>query len=170
MNLVDRNWSVQRISAFAILHPLMIRPLIVEIPNYRSGTRRLLVEKSEWICLVDHMSVMPRNDVILIQRTFGDAGDEVLPDTGILTRAQRMRIFVPIVEASHHRHGPRIGGPYAEGGAGFAVHRSKVRAELLVGTVVASLVEKIKVLLGQKCHVSATSRSYPQWRTGVSPV
>src|ERR1700735_874849 len=147
MNLVDRNWSLQRISAFAILHPFMIRPLIVKIPNYRTGARRFFVEKSEWICFVDHMAVMPRNDVIFVQRTFGDAGDEILPDTGTLTRPQGMRIFVPIVEAAHHRYGGRIRGPHAKGGAGFAVHGSKVRAELLVSAVVASLVEKIKILL-----------------------
>jgi len=52
--------------------------LIFKIPNYRTGTRRFFVEKPEWICFVDHMSVMPRNDVIFVQRTFGDAGDEIL--------------------------------------------------------------------------------------------
>ena len=37
----------------------------------------------------------------------------------LLTRMQRMRIFVPIVEAADDGYGVRIGGPDAEDGAGF---------------------------------------------------
>ena len=66
MNLVDRNWSVQRISALAILHPFVIGPLVVEVPHHRSGTWRFLVEESEWVGLVDQVPVMPRNDVIFV--------------------------------------------------------------------------------------------------------
>ena len=44
-----------------------------------------------------------------------------------------------------------FGRPHAEVGAGFAVDGSQVCAKLLVSAVMASLVEKIKILLGQ-CH------------------
>src|ERR1700693_87347 len=102
MDFIDRDGSLQGISAFALVHPVLIGPLVVEIPNHRSGARRFLVKESEWVCLVDH--VMPRNDVILVKGAFGDSGDKIFPDAGILTRTQRMRIFIPIVEAAYDGH------------------------------------------------------------------
>src|SRR5208282_4079246 len=117
------------------------------------------MQESERVGLVDHVSVMPRDDVILVNGAFGDPGNKFLPNARTLTRAQGMRILVPVIEAAHHGYGAGIGRPHAEAGAGPTVDRSKMRAQLFVGAVMPPLIEKIKILLSQKSHFSARPRA-----------
>jgi len=99
------------------------------------------------------MSVTIRHDVKFVNRAFGDRGDEPFPDTRTSTGMQRMRTVIPTVEAADDRYLARIGRPHAETRALLAAYRGKVRAHLFISAVVAALIEKIKVLLGQKASL-----------------
>src|ERR1700676_4883028 len=152
MDLIDGNRRMQGISALPVLHPVLIGPLVFEIPHQRGGARGFLMQESEWVCLVHHMPVMPRNDVELVKGSFGDARDEPLPKARTSTRIERMRIFVPCVEAANDGHGMGIRRPHAKVRAGLTADRNRMGTQLFISSVVATLIEKIKILLSQKSH------------------
>src|SRR5271155_1422414 len=88
----------------------------------------------------------------LVNRTVGYSGHETLPNAGTTSKLQRIRAWIPSIKAANDRYFARVRSPYAETGTGLVADRSEVGAQLLVGTVMASLIEKIKILLGQKSH------------------
>src|SRR5579863_188521 len=71
---------------------------------------------------------------------------------------QRMRTVIPPVEAANDRHFARIRRPHAEKCALRLANGCKVAAQLFVGAVIAALIEKIKILLGQKANLRARTR------------
>src|SRR5580704_14384278 len=159
MDFVDGNRRMQGISPFAILHPVAISPLVVEIPQDRSGARRFLMPEAERVCFVDYESVVPRNDVKLINRTLDHSGDEPLPNARTLANTQGMGEGIPAIKAANHAYCARVRSPHAEACARLVADGSKMGSQLLVCAIVTPLVKKIKILLGQESHFSATSRS-----------
>ncbi len=159
MDFVDGNRCMQGISPFAILHPVMIGPLIFEIPYHGSGARRFFMQDPERVCLVDYESVVPRNDVKLINGSFGHSGDEPLPNARTLANPKGMGERIPPIKAANDAYRARVRSPHAEAGARLVADRSKMGSQLLVCAIITPLVEKIKILLSQKSHFSATSRS-----------
>src|ERR1700691_4654925 len=114
MDFVDGNRRMQGTSAFPILHPVTIRPLVSEIPHDRGGSRRFFMQDPEWVRLVDYESVVPRNDVKLVNRTLGNSGDEPLPNARTLSRMQGMSERIPSVEAANDGYFSRIRSPHAK--------------------------------------------------------
>ncbi len=90
MNLVYRHGSIERVLGTARSHPVVVAPLVLQIPNYRGGTRRFFVENAKGISLVANVSFVIRNDVKLIERSLGDFGDKSLPDSRTPTGLQRV--------------------------------------------------------------------------------
>ena len=70
----------QGIATGALLHPVIVVPLVVEIPDDRGGARRFLVQQAERVGLVDAVSMAIRFDVEFIEGALGYAGDEAFPD------------------------------------------------------------------------------------------
>jgi hypothetical protein len=70
---------------------------------------------------------------------------------------QAVAPFVPVVEVSHHPHLLRVGRPDGKVDALLAVYLHRVRSELLIKTIMRSLVEKVQVVIGQQRHVVAHS-------------
>ena len=159
MDLVDGNGSVQGISVLPLLHPLLIRPLVREIPYDGGGARRFFVKKTEGIRFVDYASVMLRDDMELINGTISDSGNEPLPDAGTSTGAQRMGTVVPSVEAANDCHLARVRSPNAETCALLAANRSEVGTQLFIGAVMAAFVEKVDVLLAQETDLGTGTQS-----------
>ena len=158
MDFVDGNRRLQRVPGLPLLHPVLVRPLVFEIPYHRGGAGRLLMQHSEGIRLIDQKSVVLRNDMKLVNGALGDSGDKPLPDAGTLAGVQGMRILIPSVEAADDRYLARIRRPHTETGAGLIAKRGKMTAQFVVGAVVSALVEKIKILLGQKSHFRTRTR------------
>ena len=79
MNFINGLRRAQRVAGGALLHPLAIAPLVVEIPHHGSGAGRLLVPDTERVGFVDLVAVTPRLDVKFVERAFGHARDEALP-------------------------------------------------------------------------------------------
>ena len=150
MDFVHRNRRVPGISLVAQPHPFVVGPLVIEVPHNRTGARRRFMMKAVGIGLVDAVHVKPRTQVVLVDRTLPQAGNEALPDAGMFPRSHRVRIRIPAIEVPDHRDALGIGRPHREVGAGFAVHGKDVRTQLLVQTVMASLVKEVKVHAGQQ--------------------
>src|SRR5271165_469069 len=154
MHFVNRLRRAQRVALGTLLHPIVVVPLIIEIPDYRRGARRLLVQQAERIGLVDSISMLPGFDVEFVECTAFGAGNKTLPDPGRAPWAEAMRLGIPAVEAADHRHRSRIRRPHAEDGAGLALVRGEVRAHLVVNAVIAALVEEVEILVGEKLRGS----------------
>ena len=80
MHFVDRLRRTQRVAGRTPLHPLVVVPLVVEIPDDRGGAGRLFMQQAERVGFIDVVAVALRFDVKLVERAFGDTGDEAFPD------------------------------------------------------------------------------------------
>ncbi len=83
------------------------------------------MQDAEGIGFVDVVAVTLRLDVEFVERAFGHAGNEALPDAGDAARGRAgcvrapQALKLPTTETS-----ARIRGPHAEHGAGYAVARA----------------------------------------------
>jgi len=102
VDFVNRLRGAQRIVAGAVLHPVVVVPLVVEIPDHAGRARRFFVQKPEGIGLVDVVAVAARFDVKFVESAFGYAGDEAFPDTGTAARGEEVGVGAPVVEAADH--------------------------------------------------------------------
>ena len=116
------------------------------------------MKNAERIGLLAHMSLIVRNDVVLVQRAFADAGNKPFPDTRTAARQQRMRLRVPAVEIADHGNRAGVRRPNSEVGARLPPDRGDVRAQLVVNPVVRAFVEEMEVLLGQQAGVAGRGR------------
>src|ERR1700677_182925 len=88
----------------------------------------------------------------LVNRTFGHSREKTLQNGGLTTKLHRIRAGFPSIKAANDRYFARVRSPHAKTYARLVADRSEVGAQLLVGAVMASLIEKVKILLGQKSH------------------
>ncbi len=71
MDFVDCLRCAQGVAGGALLHPVVVVPLVVEIPDDRGGARRFLVQQAERVGFVDAVSVAVRFDVEFVERALG---------------------------------------------------------------------------------------------------
>jgi hypothetical protein len=147
VQLVDRYRRLQRLLTAAVGHPAAVLPGVVEIPDHRCGARRRLGPEGERVRLIDLVAVDVRLDVVLVNGAALEAGHEALPDAGRLARTQRVGAIAPVVEVADDADGRRVGRPYGEVNALFAIDGSQVRAEDLVEADAAALVEQVDVVV-----------------------
>src|SRR5580704_8737534 len=100
MHLIDGLRGAQRIVPTTLLHPFVIAPLVVEIPDHRSGARGLFVQQSDRVGFVDVVSTLPRFDVVLIERAASRTRDESLPDTGRSAWFEAVGPGIPLIETA----------------------------------------------------------------------
>ena len=165
VHLIDRPRRVQRVRLRAPLEPLAIAPRIAEIANHRGGARRLLAAERKRITLINAITVVPREDLILVARPGTHAADESRPDAGrISAHAQGVRLAIPAVEIPDHGDRARVRRPYRK----VRPFGGEVRAELFVGAKVAPFLEEIDVLLGQHLEPSSNfhTRQVPLFQNG----
>src|SRR5712692_291527 len=155
MEFVNGNRCLERRFRRPLLHPVLISPFVVQIPNDRRGARWLLVEKAKRISFVADVSMMLRSDVKFIERALGDPGHKSFPNAGLPAGMQRMRAMVPLIEASDHRYFPCIRCPHTEAGALLPASGDDVRTELVIDPIVTALVEEVQVLVSQKADIFA---------------
>src|SRR5215471_3686541 len=134
----------------ALLHPLLIAPLVVQIPHHRRGSRRLLLQQANGISLVHAVSVTVRFDVELVKRPMVRARYKSLPDARGSARIQAVRLRIPSIKVSNHRDRARIRRPHAEDCARLSLMRGEMRPHLVVDPIVAALVKEIEVVVGEK--------------------
>jgi len=102
-------------------------------------------------------------DVELVNSALTEAGDEALPDARAAAWGHGGGVGVPAIEIANDGDALGIGRPDGEPGAGTAVEGDEVGTHLLIEAVVAALVEKMEVHVGEE---GGTFES--QWRHGGS--
>ncbi len=158
MNFVDRNRRLQRISFPARFHPLLVGPLVVEIPDDRSRTRRLFVKHAKRVGFLADVSLIVGNDVVLVQRALADSGHKAFPDTGTPACLKQMRLCVPAIEIADDRNRTGVGCPHPKVCSWLSRNRSEVSAQLVVNPVVGTLVEEMEILISQQAGIAAWTR------------
>src|SRR5215472_3636034 len=111
------------------------------------------MQNPERVGFVGDVPVMVRDNMELVQRPFVYAGNESFPDAGAAARLKRVAIVVPFIKAADDGDFAGVGSPDAEAGAGFSVEDPRMRAQLPVSAVVATLVEKIEIVAGKQTVV-----------------
>src|SRR5215472_1529252 len=153
MHFIRRDRRLDRIFSGPLLHPVVIIPRVVEIPNHRCSAWRFFLQEANRVGLVDPVSVMRRLDVVLVHRSFADSRNEALPDSRTPTRPQAMCLRMPLVEAPKYRDFACIRRPNTERRSPILARASQVCAHLVVDPVMAAFVEEIEVVLGQQREI-----------------
>src|SRR5574341_116115 len=151
MDFIDRHRRVEAVLLPPPLHPLAVAPLIREVPDNGGGPGRRLGGEGKGVGLVRLVIAAGGCDVILVARAGADAGDKSFPYAGAVPpHAQGMGPGSPAVEIPDDRDFLRIRGPDREVRSGDAVLGGQMRAELVIQAEVASLLEKVDVVIGEE--------------------
>ncbi len=143
----------ERIPGVPLLHPLVVAPVVSEVPDEGGGAGRRLPGKREGIALVAAVAVVTGYDVILVQSAVADAGDEPFPDArAVVTDGELMAVVVPAVEVADHRDPGRVRRPDREERAVRFVDAHEVRAQLLVEPEMVPFLEEVDIMLRQQAH------------------
>src|SRR5579871_2450917 len=150
MYLVNRLRRAQGITLRSFLHPFLVVPVVIQIPEHGSGSRRLFTPDANRISLVDAISVTMGIDVELVKCAVIRPGDESFPDAGRAARIQAMSLRIPSVEAPDDRYRARVRRPYTENGSRLTLLCDEMGSHFVVNAVMAALIEKVKVVLRQQ--------------------
>ncbi len=82
MHLVNRHGGIESVCARSRLHPLVIAPLVRQVPDDGGGARGEFGVKGERIGLIDAVTRLSRDDMIFIDRPGGHSRDKAFPDAG----------------------------------------------------------------------------------------
>src|SRR6266487_969250 len=104
MDFIDGKRPGEMLTVLASGHPFLILPLVIQIPNDRSGFGRDLMKESVGIRLVDLVIIVARDDVIFVMTPLPYAGDKRFPNSGLTSCVERMAFFIPAVEVAHDEH------------------------------------------------------------------
>ncbi len=92
---------------------------------------------------------MAVGDLILVDRSLIQSGDEQLPDAGRTHRPHGVGAPVPLIEIADDRYPLGARGPEREGNARNPVDGSMVGSELAINVAIGSFVEEIQIFLAQ---------------------
>src|SRR5689334_4154004 len=122
MELIDRPGAAEGVGGGAALHPLCILPRVGEIPHHRGRARRKLGAERVRIALVDGMTAVARDYVVLIEGARANTFQHALPDArGILARAQPRSAAPPVIEIADDRYGAGVRRPHRKAGSARGV-------------------------------------------------
>ena len=117
VHLVNRPRSFSVVRVAAVLHPVVIAPLVGQVPNDRGLARRRLRVGGERVGLVHAVACHPRMHVVLVEGAVPDGRNEAFPDARLLARIKTVRVLVPPIEFADHAHRVGVGRPGGEVGA-----------------------------------------------------
>src|SRR5215472_11122948 len=100
VNLVDRLRRAQRVALGTLLHPLVVIPLIVQVPDYGARAGRLFMPEADRIGLVDAVSVPAGIDVEFVEVALTRAGNKSLPNARRAAGMQAVRSGIPSIEVA----------------------------------------------------------------------
>jgi hypothetical protein len=144
MHLVDRRGAVAQVAPRP--DPACIGPVMAdETLDDRGGGGRGFGAKGDWVGLERQEVTLRPEDLELVERAAGDAGQEDFPNAGLPALAHRVPPPVPGVEVAHDADAPRIRRPDGEGGALGAFVRDRMGAELAVKLLVPALGHQVFV-------------------------
>src|SRR5690606_6643838 len=146
VHLVDADRVGEAVAFSPGAHPLVVFPLVGQVPDLGGGPRGCLVVEGERVGLVDQ--VRPVADAVLVGVRSPGRGHEGRPHPRRADRSQRVGVGVPAVPVPDHRHPLGVGGPHREVGA--LTVGGEVRSHLLVETEMRPLVPQVDVVVGEE--------------------
>src|SRR5579875_4158885 len=150
MDFVNRHRRCQAVALAALLHPGPIAPMIIEIPDDGSGARRYLLIEGERIALIDLITVIVRDNMVLVGDAGTDAGKEAAPDAGAALGMKAILALGPAVEIADDGDLFRCRRPHGEMRAGDAIARAGMRAQFAIEPTMTALVEQVQILFAQQ--------------------
>src|SRR5437764_8018780 len=90
MHFVNGVGGIEGILPMAALHPLLIVPLVSQIPDHGSSARRWFMEETDRISLVYAVPLITRRNVEFVDLPFAEAGNKSFPNAGTAPRLERM--------------------------------------------------------------------------------
>jgi hypothetical protein len=151
VDLVDRDRLARGIVLGPTRHPLGIAPLVpAGVVDHGGRGRAVLVLEPDRVALEERRAAALRPELVLVECALAEARNEHLPDPHAAMAPHHVAPAVPLVERADHAHTVRVRRPHGEAGARDAIHRPRMRAELLVHPQVVALSEQVQVQLAQR--------------------
>src|SRR6185312_5745269 len=154
VDFVNRNRSLERIFPGALLHPRLVVPFVVQVPNHGSSPWRGLMQQPYGVSFITSIVILVGNNMEFINGSFANSRDEAFPNTGTLPCLHGMGARVPAIEISNDGNMFCIRRPHTETDARRAVGSDHMRPHLFVKAVMAALVEKMKIVRCEQAYVS----------------
>jgi hypothetical protein len=90
MYLIDRDRSIKSIVTVSLLHPCLVSPVIIQIPDDRGCFGRRFIIEGKGVSFLHTVGAVMRENVILVDRVFTQPRDKPFPDTGLPFWAQKV--------------------------------------------------------------------------------
>ena len=147
--LVYRVRLVEPRDILAVVHPVLILPLVLQVPDDRGGIGRNFPEQCKGVAFLKVAAILGVN-MVLVQFSPADARDEAFPNPRTVpTGRKRMAVPVPVIEIPYDGNGLCIGRPNGEIDAPLAVHFDDVATQFFVEFEVLPGAEQAGVEIGQ---------------------
>ena len=135
----------------ALLKPGGIVPLMrFEIADDGAGVRTQLGAEAVRVGFEGQKISVGTEDFVLVDGAFADFGKKKFPDPRRPTRTHGVDAAVPVIHIANDADTTRGRRPDGEARSGNACDRVEVRAEFLVGVVVATLADEVEVEVRQE--------------------
>ena len=147
VHLIDIHRILLALQFFALLHPLLIAPLIIsQIRHHRGIVRAQLAGVGVRIGFQVGQAAL-RLDLILINLSGLNSRDKELENSGSILTVHLMAASVPVVEISDHADAHGVRRPHGKVRSIRAVHSHRVRSQLLIDIVADACVKLLLFLL-----------------------
>ncbi len=147
---VNADRPVELRSLGAMLHPLVVRPLVFA----REHDGRIA---RWWFVIVAERVVFQRQQVAVSVEQFelvflaaADPGDKYLPQPVARVQAHRVAAAVPVVEVADDADARGVRGPDRETRTADALYRAQLRAQLGIDLLVRAFAEQVKIQVAQR--------------------
>src|SRR3990172_4182568 len=161
VDLIDRDWPVEAVRLVTVLHPGMVFPLIGEVAYDGGRPWRRLPAKGKGVALVSAVTLMARDDMVLVECAGLNTRNEPFPDPGpVPAAAQGMGVLVPAVELADDGHAFGLGRPDGKERSLHAFMDQGMGAQLVVEVEVVPFLEQVDVLVGQEGHAGNNARRF----------
>src|SRR5216684_854217 len=155
MDLIDGNGRLEPVFSGTPREPVRVVPAIVfQIGDDGAGVGAKLGTEGVGVGLERKNVSIRTNDFEFVNGAFGQFGKENFPDAGGAARAHGMDAAVPTIEVADDADAARAGRPDGKVDAANAFEGDEMRAEFLVGVVVATFAHEIQVELGEDARKS----------------
>ena len=150
VDFINAHRRAQRVALAAFFQPGIVGPLeFFGVPDDGGLFGRDLEEKPERVGVQLDVAVRVA-DLEFVMRACADAGNENFPDAGGAEQPHGMEPPVPIVEIADDADALGVRRPDGKAGAGHAVSRAQLRAELFVNFPLVALAEQKQIRFAER--------------------
>jgi hypothetical protein len=130
-------------------HPLLVPPLVIQIPDDRSCPRRDFVTDGKGIRFLNTITVKSGGDKVLVAGSFSYIRNETLPYARLPSGPEGVGCIVPPVKIADNEDPLCVRGPHGKVCPLYAGVMHQVTAQFVVELQMAAFVKKIEVVIGE---------------------